>query len=400
MKRATGIADRPAVGCLALCCGAVLAGCAAAPPARNPVPAELVNVALIAGIPEARSPGDVVAPFTEEWLQAGTEEELRSRFGGVMDTEHSYLAISGGGANGAYAAGLLVGWSEEGSRPEFTLVTGVSTGALAAPFAFLGAEYDDQLREIYTTFDTEDLIEDRGFLALFRQDSLEDSAPLRAMIARYVDDELIAELAAEHARGRALLVGTTNIDTMRPIVWNLTLIAASGAPQRGQLIRDILLASAAIPVGLPPVLFEVEANGQTYDEMHVDGGATSQIFFYPIGLDWKLVLDRLNVPGQPNLYVIRNARLEPTHEVIERRTMDIGFRTIESLLRTQGLGDLYRIYLASEVDGLAYHGAAIPDDFTETSAEFFDSVYMQKLFDLGYELALGGYPWSERPPGM
>jgi hypothetical protein len=279
-------------------------------------------------------------------------------------------------------------------------VTGISTGALAAPFAFLGAEYDDELREIYTTFETEDLIEERGILAIFRQDALEDSAPLRAMIARYVDDELIAELAAAHASGRALLVGTTNIDTMRPIIWNLTRIAASGAPQRSQLIRDILLASASIPVGLPPVLLEVEANGRMYDEMHVDGGVTSQVFFYPVGLDWELLLDRLNVPGQPNLYVIRNARIAPMHESVERRIPAIGFRTIRSLLRTQGLGDLYRIYLASERDGLEYHGASIPDDFTETPTEFFDLVYMQKLFELGYELARGGYPWSEQPPGL
>ena len=136
MKRATGIADRPAVGCLALCCGAVLAGCAVAPP-RNPVPAELVDVALIARIPEARFWGDVSPPYIEEWLREDTEEEMRAEFAGIMDTEHHYLAISGGGANGAYAAGLLIGWSEEGSRPEFTIVTGISTGALAAPFAFL-----------------------------------------------------------------------------------------------------------------------------------------------------------------------------------------------------------------------------------------------------------------------
>ncbi len=400
MQNLAVIADRSTVGWIVIFCVAIVTGCAASPPPRNPVPEELVDAAFIAGIPRARYPGDVPPPFTEEWLQEGTEEELRARAVGVMDTEHHYLAISGGGANGAYAAGLLVGWSEEGSRPTFTVVTGISTGALAAPFAFLGPAYDDQLREIYTTFDTEDLIEKRGILAIFRQDAMEDSAPLRAMIGRYVDDDLIAELAAEYASGRALLVGTTNIDTMRPIIWNLTRIAASGAPQRGQLIRDILLASAAIPVGLPPVMFEVEANGQTYHEMHVDGGATSQVFFYPVGLDWELMLDRLNVPGQPDLFVIRNARIAPTYTVVERRTPAIGLRSINSLLRTQGLGDLYRIYLAAERDGLEYHGAAIPDDFTEKPAEFFDPVYMQKLFELGYELARGGYPWSAQPPGL
>lgn len=382
------------------CAVSILVGCAAAPPPRNAVPAELVEEAVIAGIPRARYPGDLPAPWAQEWLFEATDAELRERYGAIMDREHSYLAISGGGGNGAYGAGLLVGWTASGTRPEFTVVTGISTGALAAPFAFLGPDYDDELRAVYTTFDTEDLVEKRGFLAILRQDAVDDSAPLRAMIARYVDDEVIDRLAAEHGKGRALAVGTTNIDSLRPIIWNLTRIAASGAPNRGDLIRDILLASASLPVALPPVMFEVEANGQIYDEMHVDGGATSQVFFYPVGMDWDLLLERFNVSGRPHLYVIRNAQIAPRHRTIERRATAIGLRTVGSLIRTQGIGDLYRIYLTAERDGLAYHGAIIPDDFTLEATEMFDPVYMRALFELGYELAREGYPWSEAPPGM
>ncbi len=364
------------------------------------MPAELVDEAVIAGIPRARYRGDLSPPWIEDWLQEWTDEELRVHYGGIMDREHHYLAISGGGANGAYGAGLLLGWSEWETRPEFTIVTGISTGALTAPFAFLGPDYDDELREIYTTFATEDLVERRGLLAIFRQDALEDSAPLRAMIARYVDDEVVDRLAAAHENGRALLVGTSNLDTLRPFTWNLTLIAASGVAGRGELIRDILLASASIPVGLPPVMIEVEVQGELYEEMHVDGGATSQVFFYPVGLDWDLVQDRFNVSGRPDLYVIRNAKIEPRYQTVERRVRAIGMRTVSSLLRTQGIGDLFRIYLAADRDGLEYHGASIPDDFTLEPTEMFDPVYMRELFELGYERARRGYPWSERPLGM
>ncbi len=364
------------------------------------MPAELVDVAVVPGIDRARYPGDALPPCSEEWSEEATEEELAGRYGSIMHTEHHYLAISGGGANGAYGAGILVGWTEAGDRPEFTVVTGISTGALTAPFAFLGPDYDDELREVYTIFETADLIESRGRLALFRRDATVDSAPLRAMIAKYVDDEMIARIAAEHAKGRSLVIGTTNLDTMRPIVWNITRIAASDAPDRGELIRDILLASAAIPAALPPVMFEVEANGQRYDEMHVDGGTTSQVFFYPAGLDWGQLLEEFDVHGRPDLYVIRNARIEPRYKTTDRRATAIAARALSSLLRTQGIADLYRIYTTAQRDGLDYHGAAIPDDFTLEPTEMFDVVYMGELFNLGYERALAGYPWTEHPPGM
>ena len=377
----------------------LIVGCAGAPP-RNPVPAEYANEAGIPGIPKARYPGDRSPPWANEWLKEATAREMEQRYGSIMNTEHHYLAISGGGANGAFGAGLLVGWTESGTRPEFTVVTGISTGALTAPFAFLGSDYDDELREIYTRFDTEDLVEDRGIFAFLRQDALKSSTPLQAVIDVYIDADLVARLAQEYAKGRALIVGTTNIDTMRPVAWNLTRIAASDAPNRIELIGDILLASASLPVGLPPVLFSVEANGQLYEEMHVDGGATAQVFFYPSGLDWGRLLERFNVSGSPQLYVIRNAQLTPKHQVVERRTAAIGMRTVDSLLRTQGIGDLYRIFSNAQRDGLDYHGASIPDEFSMESTEMFDPVYMRTLFEIGYDMAGGGYPWATRPPGM
>ena len=169
--------------------------------------------------------------------------------------------------------------------------------------------------------------------------------------------------------------------------------------QRLELIHQILLASASIPVAFPPVLIEVEAGGQRYDEMHVDGGGSSQVFLYPIGVDWKAVMEKLEVKGTPSAYLIRNARLSADWKTTEARLAAIAERTIGSLIRTQGIGDMYRVYLATKRDGIAYHLAYIPDTFEEKPNEPFDKEYMRKLFEVGYRLAKDGYPWETAPPG-
>jgi predicted acylesterase/phospholipase RssA len=200
-----------------------------------------------------------------------------------MGREHDYLVLSGGGGNGAFGAGLLAGWTAHGSRPEFQIVSGVSTGALIAPFAFLGPAYDGTLRDVYTRYSTEDLVESRSLLSIVRGDAALSTARLRALIAHYLDDAVIAAIAAEGARGRSLFVGTTNLDAGRPVVWDITRIAAHGTPAARELIYDVILASTAIPGAFPPVMIQVEAHGLRYDEMHVDGGVTSQLFLASTG---------------------------------------------------------------------------------------------------------------------
>ena len=160
------------------------------------------------------------------------------------------------------------------------------------------------------------------------------------------------------------------------MIWNLTRIAASEDPKSLELIHKILLASASIPVAFPPVFFEVEANGQRYDEIHVDGGGASQIFLYPIGIDWKRVEEKLNVQGTSKVYLLRNARLGPGWQTVEPKVTTIAGRTIGSLIRTQGIGDMYRVYLAAKRDGMDYHLAYIPDDFNEQPKEAFDRVHI------------------------
>jgi len=313
---------------------------------------------------------------------------------------HNYLAISGGGSNGAFGAGLLVGWTATGTRPEFTMVTGISTGALTAPFAFLGPDYDDELKTVYTTTSTKDIAEKRNIISALLTDSMADTKPLKALIAKYINSDVIDAIAREHKRGRRLVIGTVNLDAGRSVIWNIGVIAVSNHPHKMELIHDILRASAAIPVMFPPVVISVEIDGKRYDEMHVDGGTGSQVFVYPAAVDWREITQKLKVQGDPRVYVIRNSFLEPDYHGIKRKVIPIASRTINALVRTQGIGDLYQIYSLCERDGNDFNLAYIPSDFTEEPTEGFDPVYMGKLFELGYQMAREGYPWKKYPPGF
>src|SRR5262245_20144549 len=174
-----------------------------------------------------------------------------------------FLALSGGGDDGAFGAGLLVGWSARGNRPQFDMVTGVSTGALSTPFAFLGRDYDQNLTQLYTETSARDIFTKRPILiAAVASDSLTDNAPLRTMIEHYVDSTMVQKLAEEYGKGRLLFVLTTNLDQSRPVIWNIGAIAASNNPKARDLIIDVLLASASIPAIFPPVMLDVTVDGQ------------------------------------------------------------------------------------------------------------------------------------------
>lgn len=376
-----------------------VAGCAAAPQ-RAPLPAELIRSASIPGIPDARYWGDASCERALQALDAYSDAELAGMFDGIYGKPHAYLAISGGGANGAYGAGFLVGWTAAGTRPEFTMVTGVSTGALIAPFAFLGSNYDDEVEKLYTTMSTKDVAVMKGFLKGLFSDAMADTTPLRKLIESYISEDVIEAIAVQHRRGRRLWIGTANLDVGRPVIWDLGAIAASGQPNRARLIHDVLQASAAIPVAFPPVLIPVEAGGRTYDEMHVDGGTAQQVFVYPPEMNWPRILAKLNAMGRPTVYVIRNAFLEADFNGVPRKVLPIASRSIQALIRTQGLGDLYQIYALCLRDGNDFKLAHIPAEFTEQPAEDFDPVYMAKLFANGYEAAKAGYRWRTEPPGF
>ncbi|WP_160152280.1 patatin-like phospholipase family protein [Microbulbifer sp. ALW1] len=367
---------------------------------RNPVPAALSGAAHVDGVRDARFWGDEWPKFSKSMYANHTAEQLREEYPAIYGKPHDYLAISGGGANGAFGAGLLVGWSAAGTRPEFTMVTGVSTGALMAPFAFLGSAYDHQLERLYTAISTRDIAVKHNIITTLLGNSAFDTSPLKALIAENVDAELIDAIAREHRTGRRLLIGTFDLDAGRSVIWNIGAIANSSSANKHQLIQEVLLASASIPGVFPPVMIPVRAGGRMYEEMHVDGGSGSQVFVYPAAVDWRQINSRLDVQGQPQVFVIRNSLLNPDYSAVKSHVLPIASRSIGSLIRTQGIGDLYQIYALCERDGNDFNLAYIPSDFSVKPQEKFDPVYMRQLFDLGYRMAAKGNPWKKSPPGL
>lgn len=368
------------------------------------VPFELEDRAVVPGMgPQVRTWGSAVNPaFLATLNEAAAREKDALAAGGHTGPlpEADFLAISGGGSNGAYGAGLLCGWTEAGNRPVFKVVTGISTGALIAPFAFVGPEYDPVLREVYTRTKTKDILTERGVISGIFSDALSDTKPLWKTLSKYVDQKLLDAIAAEYAKGRILLIGTTDLDARRAVIWNIGEIASSGDPKALDVLRRIMIASAAIPVAFPPVFFDVEVDGKHYQEMHVDGGAMTQVFLYPPSFKVRETAEAAGVVRDRRAYIIRNARLDPGWAEVERSTLTIAGRAIDALIFTQGIGDLYRISMNAQRDGIDFNLAYIPASFKVVSKEAFDPEYMSQLFELGFGLAKKGYQWEKSPPGF
>jgi predicted acylesterase/phospholipase RssA len=375
-------------------------GCGTLP--RLPaVPHERLGEAVIPGIPDARIHSDFAETDFARMGQEAFEREkaflAASGHRGPLPPV-SFLAVSGGGDDGAFGAGLLVGWTAAGDRPEFKAVTGISTGALIAPFAFLGPDYDHVLRHVYTNVSRKDIFKPRNLLTIPFKDAAADTTPLWSLLSLYVDQKMLDAVAAEYRKGRLLLIGTTDLDSRKGVIWNMGQIAASGAPQALDLFRKIMLASASIPGAFPPVLMDVEVNGKAHQEMHVDGGTVAQVFIYPPSFKLGEMARDTQAQRERTVYIIRNARLDPQWTEVQRRTLSIIGRAISSLIQNQGRGDLVGIYYLSQRDGLDFNLAYIPPTFNEPHLEDFDMVYMRKLFNVGYEMAVAGYPWENAPP--
>lgn len=357
--------------------------------------------ALPLGIPNARFfADDDPAPMLAEAARALERERAALRAAGQPTRPMppaSFLAVSGGSDNGAFGAGLINGWTTTGTRPQLRIVTGVSTGALIAPFAFLGPDYDPTLREIYTTTGPERIFRRRRLLAALFNDAMADTSPLAEMIARHADQAMFDAIAREYRKGRLLLIGTTDLDAQRPVIWNVGAIADSRHPKSLDLFRKILLASASVPGAFQPVLLDVEIDGAKFQEMHVDGGAIAQLFLYPASVDpGLLAVERRSQTA----FVIRNARLDPEHAEIERRTLTIAGRAISTMLAASGHNDVLRVYFLTKRDGVDYNLAYIGSDFKVPRDHLFDQAYMRALYDYGYQQAITGRAWHKTPPGV
>ncbi|CAN5752556.1 patatin-like phospholipase family protein [soil metagenome] len=386
------------IAALALALGAIAA--CSIPERGAGVPRTDTTRALPLGIPNARfyADGDPTVMIQEGMAALAREEVVLKAAGKPVArlSPISYLAISGGGDNGAFGAGLLNGWTEAGTRPEFKMVTGVSTGALIAPFAFLGSDYDAALREVYTTMTADKVFRVRGLTAALFDDAMADTGPLAEIIAKYADQKMFDAIAREYNEGRLLLIGTTDLDSQRPVIWNIGALATSGKPGALDLFRKILRASAAIPGLFQPVLVDVEIDGKKYQEMHVDGGAIAQLFLYPPSID----LSGKAMKRQRSAYIIRNAPLDPNYVASERRTLSIAGRAIETMLASSGRNDVLRTYFITQRDGVDYNLAYIGNDFTAPKKGEFDQAYMRALYEYGYRQAKAGDEWHKVPPGL
>jgi len=386
-------------GLLALACATpAVAGCADI--ARlSPPPLTAEAAPPILGIPNARfwADGDVT-PWVEEAQRAARLRRAVLRQSGSPPPA-DYLALSGGGDFGAFGAGLMTGWTESGTRPEFEVVTGISAGALIAPFAFLGPDYDPQLRDVFTGISPADvLVLGRILTAVLFGEAIADTSPLYRLISRYSDQSMLDAIAREYDRGRLLLIGTTNLDVRRPVVWNIGAIAKSGHPAALALFRDILLASASIPGAFPPVLIDLEENGRHYQEMHVDGGATMQVFLYPPALDLRSETLGLARRRTRTAWVVRNGRLDVEPGRVNRGIFGIARRSIETLLHFSSISDIQRIYLTTLRDGVGFRLAAVGPEFNAPRPQPFDTAFMRALFAYGEERGRTGTGWVDRPP--
>ena len=369
---------------------------------RGPaVPVRLCERAtVLGGLTNARYLADTQVPELTREAYAALDRE-RAQLGPTAAGRlppANLLAISGGGDKGSFGAGLLIGWTERGDRPEFKTVSGVSTGALIAPFAFLGPNYDGVLRHVYTEVDQSAICGSRFILAAVFNDALKDTTPLFQLISHYVDDQALDAIANEYRKGRLLLIGTTDIDAQRPVIWNIGAIAASGRRGAFDLSRKILLASASIPVAFPPVLIDVEVDDKPYQEMHVDGGTIAQTFLYPATLTAGVDLRRGPLVRERHAYVIRNGRLDPEWAPTNRRLFSIASRAVATMIHYSGQNDVYRLQTMTARDGVDFNLAYIGRDFTLEHTEDFDPTYMRALFEYGRAQIRDGTAWKKSSP--
>lgn len=389
---------RPLISVAGIAATALLAACGTLP--YKTVPENLANKAELTGLPDVRNWGDE-APEDLSATLISLTEKLRRRFPNAEAARKpvilNHLAISGGGEDGAFGAGILDGWTAHGDRPEFQTVTGVSVGAIIAPFAFLGPAYDARMRELLLAV-SPDSSADPEILALLFGVSLVESNPLAPLIKRYVTTQMLAEIAREYAKGRLLLIGTTNLNAGRPVIWNIGKLASSGHPRALEIFHKIILASSAIPGVFAPVLFDVDAGGRQFQEIHVDGGVTAVVFLYPPHVRTGELIASL--PFDQRLYIIRNRKSKADYHDGAVDLFSISERAISTLIGSQGNGDLYQIYLTALRDGIDYNLINIPSGFSHRSENLFDRDYMRSLFEFGHDLGKNGVPWSKGPPGL
>lgn len=302
------------------------------------------------------------------------------------------LALSGGGSIGAFGAGVIKGWTESGKRPTFDVVTGVSTGGLIASFAFLGADWDGKLEEFYTQTENSEIYQRRGLRGLLG-DGLLDTAPLRQQIEGVVDARFLDAVADAHRRGRRLYVATTDLDAGEAVVWDMGGIAASENPNKLQLYRDVLVASAAVPGLFRPVYVRSQSEPDRM-RMHVDGGVKTPVLLRSFMIAGK--------QKQKTVWMLLNGALKLRAEgaQVKATLPSISMRSISELLRGLTYKTVYQSYVATRQAGADYRLLFLPDEEKEPSAFDFEPDTMRKLFEIGRHLGANPANWRTEPPRL
>lgn len=335
-----------------------------------------------------------------------TADELRQTGAWVRESRRpdppypkkSVLVLSGGGAYGAYCAGFLNGWTQSGTRPEFDVVTGVSTGAMIGVLAFIGPEYDDELRRLTTSLRTEDVYKRRRILQSLLGESLALNDPLAKLIEQASPPDRLRKVAAEHAKGRRLYVGTTELETRRQVIWDMGQIASRGTPEAYDLFRRLILASGAIPAFFPPVRIPVTVDGVETVERHIDGGVSSSMFFVPPPAPH---------PDPPagwlhdsDLYALVAGKLYADPARVRLRTLAVAGNSISSIIYDQTRSDLHKLFLMSMLTGMNYHFAAIPQSAAmPMESTEFDPAELALLYGVGEKQGRSEGRWRDTPPG-
>jgi predicted patatin/cPLA2 family phospholipase len=389
-----------------------LSACAAKPRPTPPEAGAPLEHAWGA-VPFQASAGGIDKEFTAGIIDSllAKREQLRQA-GEDGKIPYRALTLSGGGSRGAYGAGVLSGWTKRGDRPQFEVVTGISTGALMATHVFLGSEFDDDLA-IYKDITNDQVFVEHGMLATLisalRSPSAFDTAPLRETLLTIISEETLDLVAAEHRKGRRLFIGSTNLDANIFTVWDMGVIAESDRPDRLKHYIDIIMASAAFPIAFPPVYIDVEGEDGDYTQMHADGGVRETAFFFDFDSMEEFRVD-LEAAGFSDsdfdyqLYLLINGPISfpgsKTYQPVEGRVTAVADATITSLMTKVTQGSVYRLWVLAMANGADFHISFVPPDYTFfTSSLTFDPVEGAALFELGYQQALDGTAWAtQRAP--
>jgi len=364
---------------------------------RVAVPKEATEHAIIPNLSKVRFYADTQTFTKTELNDVAVNFRKGMQRSYSKDRSWNVLSISGGGSDGAYGAGILNGWSKSGTRPVFDVVTGVSTGSIIAPFAFLGSKYDPVIKDIYLNLTTDMVLKTNILSGIFGGSALTDNTGLANLIKLHATPDLLSKIGTECRKGRYLMLGTSDLDTQRGVIWNICELANSNAPNKLALFRRVILASAAIPGAFPPVKFDVEADGKQYNELHVDGGISSQVFLYPPAFSPRKVDEILGYKRKRRVFVIRNSKVTPDYQVTNPKLLYVSARSIETLIKNQGLGDLYRIYALARRDNLDYNLTFVPASFNVHADDMFDPHYMSELYKLGESIGRRRNHWYKNP---